>query len=109
MPNADCDSVGTPVAVVRLSGVQRKFANSRDLERAASEWGADELRVSGRRRYTLKCAEFHALRRLSVQRLDALPAEQFPSSLQQNNTFLGLEFICQTGTCLVDSWYETGQ
>lgn len=33
----------------------------------------------------------------------------FPTSLTQGNAFLGLECICQTGTCLVDGWYETGQ
>jgi hypothetical protein len=33
----------------------------------------------------------------------------YPTSLTQGNAFLGLECACQTGTCLVDGWYETGQ
>ena len=32
-----------------------------------------------------------------------------PTSLQQSNAFLGLWCVCQTGTCLVDGQWETGQ
>lgn len=32
-----------------------------------------------------------------------------PTSLQQSNAFLGLWCICQTGTCVVDGQWETGQ